>query len=454
MYTLLYTSLVGATTIGTIFILNKIFNTHAGIDSKSPPCYPSLTTFGPKEFLKSPLEFVRKAEVEMETNIFSIWMAGVKITFIRGFNNVDELTRLTNEVASFPLGYSYFLIPTFGNHILSEHTAGSQIELLKRYLTKSYFESYLIPSQNLVKQLLQQHLPSEGVVDLSDIFRRISFSVGARNMLGDEFVPVIDKYDFDNIFGGFEMGARFIMQFVPGSSFLLDQLSKFKSPDNFEQAVLELSRERVITDPHNVFEDLIKTSGDPTGPAVGKTSVMISILKLFVFGTGYNSYNALTYLFRDILFDPELCQRLTQEQIELDQKYGDAFSLTKANEMKLLTKVLTDNMFKHTFPFLLRYVKESIQIGDVVIPKGHIVAYSPQLEHDDQSETEHKISHGFGINQHPCPAKAYVMITLRIILSELFKSYRFTVRDAKPAVNDRLVTFAPQPPLVVEYKRL
>lgn len=466
-----YSVIFGLPLLGLLFLIHKIFNVNVGRTEKSPPCYPSRTTFGSSEFFVNPLDFVRQAQHKLGSPIFSTWMAGMQLTFVRGEKNVAALTTCKNDVASFPLGYRYFLLPTFGNHILTERTAGSQIELLNRYLVKTYLDSYILPTQKLVQSLMSKHLSGDshrqpgpkGVIDLRALLMEISFSAGARNFLGSDFLSALEKYDYSKIFGGFEMGARFLLQFIPGTNFLLEQINKVRPFDDFEKIVHSMSSGRVIDKPKNVFEDLIKTSHDPNGPTLGKFSVLVNLVKLFVFGTGFNGYNALTFFFRDVLPKKELCQRLITEQLELDKKYGPDFSLNKAFEMKLLNETLAADMFSNTFPFLLRYSKQEIPIGDIIIPKGHIVAYSPQLEHEDQSSisaegtvipASAKINHGFGINQHPCPAKTYVLITLRIILSEFLKSYRYTIKEAKPSVNNRLVTFPTQPPLIVEYERI
>ena len=75
----------------------------------------------------------------------------------------------------------------FGNGILNKRTAPEQITVLKKYLADEYVDSYLTPSYELANNIIQQRLGNTGEVDLQDVLLKTSFSIGARNFLGNDF---------------------------------------------------------------------------------------------------------------------------------------------------------------------------------------------------------------------------------------------------------------------------
>ena len=440
-----------------MFLGIKLFNVNSGKRLTDPPIYPSLTILGPLELFKNPLEFAKNARKTLGSNIFTVWMLGKKQTFVFGKENVLKLTDAENTELNFEDAYQTFLKMAFGNGILNKRTAPEQITVLKKYLADEYVDSYLTPSYELANNIIQQRLGNTGEVDLQDVLLKTSFSIGARNFLGNDFLVALKDYDYKTIFNGFEMGLQFATEYLPLVGRLKTIYDKYRAPTPFAKTVIELAKSKgQIKEDHNMFENIVLKQADKNGPTLGDLNIMINLMKIIVFGSGFNGYNMMSYFLRANVGNTELWKKLREEQLELDAKYGqETINAKKISEMKLLYKSLMTEMYRNTFPFLLRSAEHDYQIGDYIIPKGHSVAYSPQIEHDgsDYIDDQH-FNIIFGKGTHACPAKKYAKNSMMIILSILIKTYDFTLIKSEPMVNTRLITFPTQPQILVNYNKV
>lgn len=446
------------------YLLYRVFNVNYDKKSNEPPLYQSWSILGPIRLFQNPLKFAEETRRQLGSDIFSCWMLGRKMTFVFNKNNVIQLTDAKNNDLNFESAYATFIRMAFGEGILTRHTAPIQVDVLKKYLNDHYVTEYLKPTQKLATQLICEKLGKSGQIDLQRVLLDVSFTVGARNFLGDDFLVTLTDYDFQSIFNGFEMSMQFIAQYLPFMGSLISWYENKKPKTSFANAVLRLLKEqkyqefyhhRNVSPPNNMFEEIIYRHSDIHGPSLSQEKILINLMKILVFAGGFNGYNMMTYILRSVLKNRELWLKLRDEQITLNDKFGPDISNEKRSAMKLLYRVSMIEMYRNTFPFLLRFTDNSYQINDYIIPQGHYVAYSPQLEHNGSDYIDDtKFNLIFGKGTHACPAKKYAINSMMIILSVLIQHYDFELLYSEPTVNNRLITFPSQPSIIVKYQRV
>ena len=289
---------------------------------------------------------------------------------------------------------------------------------------------------------------------------KTSFNVGTRNFLGDDFLEALKVYDYESIFGGFEMWLQLLIKYVPFAGILKSYLDHFKARSTFAKIALRLAAQKEgKTTRENMFEEIVYQKHEFDGPVEGDEAIMINLLKLFVFGSSFNGYNMMTYFVKSCLnFSATATwKELRVEQERVDREFGPIMTNGKRSAMEKLYHALMSEMFKNTFPFLLRKTKVDFEINSYVIPKGQFVAFSPQLEHTSSGGKyidDQQFNLIFGKGTHVCPVKKYAITSMMIILSILIKNYDFELIETKPMVNTRLVTFPKQPPIIVKYQKI
>ncbi len=430
------------------------------------PLYQSWTTIGPFELIKNPLEFVRKARDQLKTPIFSSWILGQKIVFVTGKENVLKVTDAKKEILDFGSAYRNFLQMAFGKGILTEHTLDPQVKILVSYLGDSYLNAYLEPTAILARKIIFETLGEKGKTDITQLLLKTSFNVGTRNFLGDDFLEALKVYDYESIFGGFEMGLQFLTEYVPLAGVLksyLDNFNVFTIRSTFAKVALKLAAQKGgKTNRENMFEEIVYQKHELDGPVEGDEAVMINLLKIFVFGSAFNGYNMMTYFIKSCLVATKpvksiavaTWQELREEQEKIEEEFGPLMTNGKRAAMEKLYHALMSEMFRNTFPFLLRKTKVDFEVGPYVVPKGQFVAYSPQLEHSGEYIDDQHFNLIFGKGTHLCPAKKYAINSMMIILSILIRNYDLELVEAEPMVNTRLVTFPKQPSIIVKYRRI
>ncbi len=442
-----------ATIAGTLATL-KLVGVNLGHRKTEPPLYQSWTILGPYDLFKNPLKFAAEARKDLG-DIFSCWMLNRKITFVFGKENVLKMTDAKNDELNFEDAYRAFLHMAFGEGVLTRHAAPPQVGVLKKYLADAYLDAYLQPTEALATKIISTTLGESGATDLQKLLRDVSFNVGTRNFLGDDFLEALKDYDYQSIFNGFEMGFRFVAEYLPLIGKLKGKLDGYKAPSPFAAAIFKLATKERDGESRNMFEEIIAHRSESDGPTMNDDQVLVNLLKIFVFGSAFNGYNMMSYFLRTDVGNKSLWEKLREEQHRVDETYGPIMTGPKRAAMTLLYRSLMTAMFRNTFPFLLRHCEEDYEIGGYIIPKGHTVAYSPQLEHDGSDYVnDQQFNLIFGKGTHACPAKKYSINSMMVILSVLIKNYDFELVHAEPMVNTRLVTFPAQPEIIVRYKRV
>lgn len=475
-----FTLLGGLSVLLCLFLAQKLWPTSLESQKKkhpkAPPFEPSITSMGPKQLFANPLEFVPEQYAKHQTNAFSCHMLGGIVTFVRGKENVERVTKAPEEHLQFAEAYALFL-RAFGRGILTHQTATKQVALLKRYLRVENLIDYVNVGYPLVREVLSKAMPDKsGHVDLSQLLLSVTFRAATRNFLGEEILKsgILESYEYGKVFGSFELAANAITLLMPwlnGTRAWIER--NWMRPNEFSTVVQRLANEVTVArlaNPSNVFEDIVSRRKDKDGPTMGDKDVMVGLVKFFVFGTGFNSFNMMNYFVREVItldalqrqFEaqskkyrdltpiPTLWELLREEQKKLDEKHGATPSLAKIADMTLLRTALRKAMSDNCFPFLLRRTKEDFQLADdIVIPKDQWIAFSPRLEH----LADYGANLTFGDAVHACPAERYAWNSMCLILSELIKGWDFTpVSEIERAKNSRLITFSMQPPLVVNYQ--
>lgn len=148
---------------------------------------------GPPE-MKAPIPFLRKRfkEVRAEGAVaFTTYIGGTPTVFVTGKQDVEAVLRQVPSSMSFVKAYRLLIRSAFDYGILDEdHAAASQIDLLARFLTNSFINSYLAPSSALALDIIKgffvpkskpgEALPDTVETNLEEVVRKVGFSVGAR----------------------------------------------------------------------------------------------------------------------------------------------------------------------------------------------------------------------------------------------------------------------------------
>jgi hypothetical protein len=206
--------------------------------------------------------------------------------------------------------------------------------------------------------------------------------------------------------------------------------------------------------PHydNVLDELIKRRHEQGLGSLtwGCVIVLLNLVKFFVFGTGFNTFNFVVFVFFWLIEQPKATwDTLRAEQRELDAKYGQDVTFKKLGDMEKLREIVDKQMALNCFPLLLRKVKKEFKLKNgQVVAEGAIVAFSPRMQCEFGA-----INIIFGGGAHPCPAEWYSYNSILIVLSTVIKRFTITkVISAKKPENRRLITFPNLPPAIAEYE--
>lgn len=277
-----------------------------------PPFYSSLTPVGPMALFKNPSQFCDTARKTLTSDVFSCHFFGGQITFVFGESNVKQVMMAPNSKLNFEEALQIFLGTAFGDGMLTAHTVGPQVTVLKKYLKQECLDRYITCSQVLITDLISKRTSQSGEMNIQSFLRELTFQCGSRNFLGDDFLKVLPEYDYDKIFEGFDIGLRILVQFLP--AFVLNYKNKCdrEAPPNFfESTVLQLKKDKEgIENPSNMFEELVKRHVEPNGPTSADDKVFTNLIKLFVFGSSFNIYNVICFVVREIVKDPKLWSQL------------------------------------------------------------------------------------------------------------------------------------------------
>lgn len=428
--------------IQSIFIRPKI---------KLPPFCSSWTRLGPSSLRHgNPMEFIANKRKELKSNVFSCYFYFHRITFVFGKDNVAAVTSAPNDILNFEESYSPFLGAAFGANMLTAYTIEPQVTVLKKYLDYENLQKFASKSGILASRLIKEKLGPRGECNLVDVIRDVVFSVGVRNFLGDKFLDALNAYDFNTIFSGFEQanirvainyGPKFLIKLVD----YLEKRRYSKIKTEFEKIVLRLASEPV-TEPSNMLEELVFRHKEKNGPTLADDQTLVNLVKLFVFGSSFNSYNLVCFILTAFIEKKGLWAKLREEQkrIGFDPKN---VTQEKIAEMKLLQEEMMLVASENTFPFLLRTVKQPFELDGYTIPNGDIIAWSQKISDNPLDNLL------FGQGVHNCPATKYAKNSMMVVLASFIHHYSFRISAKETFVNGRIITFSGQKPTIVDFER-
>ena len=452
-----------------------------------PPFYESNSNLGPLEMLLDPLRFIVDRNKEYGTkdkpaSSFATTMLGSYTVFISDPEDVTMvMSKAMEEVCNFPEPYEGAIRAGFGRMILAPQTVHAQVQLLKDNLTTTKLKSYLQPSLKLAQEIIAKLTPNpKGVVDLTDLARKAVFSNAIQNFLGKELLVNSDNYFYDEAFDSFDMVKQAFPIMFPTIHGMYQRY--IQKRDDFDRSVLAIVEKREKQEalrlvdktktgadaaaadtaqetranaaPHydNVLDELIERRREQGLGSLtwGCIIVLINLVKFFVFGTGFNTFNFVVFVFFWLIEQPKtVWDALRAEQSELDAKYGHDVTFKKLDDMKKLREIVNKQMALNCFPLLLRKVKKEFKLKNgQVVAEGALVAFSPRMQCEFGA-----INIIFGGGAHPCPAEWYSYNSILIVLSTVIKRFTITkVISAKKPDNRRLITFPNLPPVIGEYE--
>lgn len=437
-------------------LINKILLRGVQRPKNAPKFYPSYTTYGPYQFFVNPIPFVKRTRKELEVSSFSINFFSGYVTVVYGKEDVEKIVSAPPEILSFTHGYGPIIEGGFGRDILNDIRFHSQVNLLTKNLSKKKIESYLVPSRDLIRDLLKERTPKSGSeFDVQTLLLDGSLRIAARNFLGGDFVKILNRYPFREAARNFDMKYQILKRIIP--PFL-----RTGKPTSYERDVLNLlksvDKSKGIDSSDDVLTEVAKRREDPdideidpknNNPVACDDRVMLNLITFFVFGLTLNSYNMEAYFTREIADNEKTWASLRAEQEKVDKQFGEEIiNQQKLDAMVELEELLTISMRKHCFPFLIRTAEVDFPLSDgvTVVPKGDLIFFSPRQEHDNG------VNLTFGKGKHACPAMDYAMLIMKTIMSEIIKRLKtISIVRAPPPKDDFLITFPIQPEIIVKY---
>jgi len=187
---------------------------------------------------------------------------------------------------------------------------------------------------------------------------------------------------------------------------------------------------------------------------------------LILIGAHVNTAANMGWAFVHLNRNQETLKTIRAEQESFIKQYGTAINLDLINQMTYLDALMKETLRCSGVPLLLRKVMTNVELpnsrnvsgtGPVVIPKGHMVAISPQLIHNDplvyenpnkfdltRWDTAEKVaarkvdlsySH-FGWGRHPCPGERFATLGAKLVWLDLLRRFDLEILEGLQAQPD------------------
>lgn len=317
----------------------------------------------------------------------------------------------------------------------------------------------------VMQQLTAEHTADwsrRGQLKLFEGFKHLSFDIAARLMLGARNQSEARRfYDQFHVFtGGLFAPPAWKLPGTPyGKAWVAGQALR--------RTLQSVIAERRTQPPGDDLLGLLLEARDDQGVGFSDAELIDELLVLL--WAGHDTITSLlTWVMYELLLQPEIYTRLLEEQMQLA---GDGpLTMPQLKQMPLLDRVLREAERLHPpAPGGFRGVVAPFEYGGYRIPAGWTVMYSivwthhmPRLWHAPERFDPERFAPpreegkkpfqliGFGGGPRVCVGLAFAQMQMRIVVSHLVRSYRFTLapnQDVRPVA---VPTKMPKDGLVVE----
>lgn len=189
----------------------------------------------------------------------------------------------------------------------------------------------------------------------------------------------------------------------------------------------------------------------------------------FIIGGTETSASTLAWTFHELARHPEVEKRVVEE---IDSVVGDGpVGIPEIGKLEYLNRVVDEVSRLHSFLLLMRRARRDVVIGDVELPVGTEVAFSPYAMHRDARVYEdparfdpdrwlpaNKAGRSraefipFGAGPRKCIGEGYARMQMSIVLATVLSKWRLRPAESASQVRD-VVAVVPRPnhlPMVAE----
>jgi len=172
--------------------------------------------------------------------------------------------------------------------------------------------------------------------------------------------------------------------------------------------------------------------------------------------------------------EPQLVERLVDEQKRVLAKHNGAITLDSLNDMEMLHWCIKEALRMHPpLIFLMRKTEVEFTYKDYVIPKGDILFVSPTLNHrmpyvfqepdryDPERFAEPRAEDkktqfgyvGFGAGRHECMGQQFAYMQVKTIWTILLRDFEISSKGAIPEPDYSAMVVGPKHPSMMRFKR-
>nr|AGN32979.1 sterol 14 alpha-demethylase [Trypanosoma rangeli] len=443
----------------------KSFNTTRPTD---PPVYPVTVPFLGHivKFGEDPLGFMQRCKRELKSGIFTINIAGKRVTIVGDPREHSRFFLPRNEILSPREVYS-FMVPVFGEGVAYAATyprMREQLNILAEELTIAKFQNFVPAIQHEVRKFMAHNWnKDEGEINLLEDCGAMIINTACQCLFGEDLRKRLDARQFAKLLAKMESSLIPAAVFVPWLLRLpLPQSARCREARTELQKILSeiiIAREEEEavkdTNTSDLLAGLLKAVyRDGTPMSLHEVCGMI-VAAMFA---GQHTSTITTTWSMLHLMHPKNSRHLEKLHKEIDEFPAQLNYDNVMDEMPFAERCARESIRRDPpLVMLMRMVKSEVKVGPYVVPKGDIIACSPLLSHQDEEafpnprlwdpERVEQIEGafiGFGAGVHKCIGQKFGLLQVKTILATAFRDYDFELlRDEVPEPDYHTMVVGP-----------
>lgn len=390
-----------------------------------------------------PLNFLLECK-KKHGGLFTLNMCGKRTTIVADPRLHSHFFSPRNEILS-PREVYAFMVPVFGEGVAygaSYARMREQLGFLSEELTVSKFQNFCPAIQSEVRKFIAENWKGDsGEINLLDDMSAMIINTACQCLFGEDLRKRLDARRFSHLLA--EMEASL----VPAALFLpillklpTATVGRCRAARNELQAILGSiveARQKEGSDDSSTSDLLAGLMNavyrDGTPMSLHEVCGMI-VAAMFA---GQHTSTITTTWTLLHLMQPENKEHLKKVREEVSEF---AVNLTYDNVMNDMpfTEACARESIRRDPPLLMlmRMCMENVKIGDVVVPKGDIIACSPLLSHHDEDAFPNArqwnpnretiiegASIGFGAGVHKCMGEKFGLLQVKTILATILTEF-------------------------------
>jgi len=471
-------------TAGSILVVAGLIARRWWRNRTMPPTFTmGLPILGPIiQFLKSPLDLVEMGHKKCG-DCFKVNFLALDMIFMVGRDGQEWFFTQDKYLDQAKM-YS-FTIPIFGPKVLYDtdySTRMCQLRFIRERLTDDCLSGYTKVLNQEVEQFFAEEWPgNEGIVDIRASMIECLTRTSVRCLMGDELRQKMHQNiggkSICELLNILEQGMLPLSVFMPGAPLPRHRArdAARKDMSAFLAPILTERRKRLAAGPVEEDDFLWKvmTAKYPDGTPVTDDEIVGFLVAAF-FGGMHNSSITTSWSTLEIWTRPSLVKELYAEQKEVLGGDDKPFTFEGYEKMKKMRSTVMETLRMHPpLMLLMRTVEENVKFKDYSIPRGSVVAVSPNVAGtlessfegpgeykpfrfvDDLRNTKDEFAYiPFGGGRRLCKGQEFGFLQIQCVISHMLRNYDMVALDGvtKSTIGEGMV-IAPSQPCRVSYKK-